>query len=592
VSALRRAAETAAWALRTYAWPAVWLSLAGALALAVALPVLSGATHLGLTTVRPTDFGIEWTSLAVPPAEIQRRAILSLSGLLVDLAVTVVGVAVLTITVLSFARASSRRTEMAVRRAVGARRRDLLGAALVEGVVLVAIAIGLRTAAGLVGGRLALAAWPGTASPGSLGPVAVAVAGIAGVILGGALLSALSRSARGRRITPSAAPQGLVLPALQLGISLALLVAAGQLGRAAATGAGSVPALEPDALIYDVALHEPPAQRAARYARLLRRLGTERGFSTVSLTSPGALVGLGTEDVALTECGPCGTKPIHDVVATLRAVSPDTFRALHIPVVAGREFGAQDDSSAAPVAVVNERLAQWHFKDGRAVGRKVFLGRNGWYTVVGVVRDRETPGFGAGLLSRYAVYVSALQQPPDHVDLLVVPRPGAPPPDAGSLARATLGASASVTFRGTGSRLLAAEAAPVHWFGGLFTLEGNVAFLIALLGTFAVLRMWVKEALLELGVRRAVGAKRRHVVGFVLARAAAVGVGGVLIGLWLGIMVSGLLAEIVPGLPARTSDVVLHPALALVSAALAGALIPAWAAVRATPAELLGSPDA
>jgi len=514
----------------------------------------------------------------------------------VDLAVTVVGVAVLTITVLSFARASSRRTEMAVRRAVGARRRDLLGAALVEGVVLVAIAIGLRTAAGLVGGRLALAAWPGTASPGSLGPVAVAVAGIAGVILGGALLSALSRSARGRRITPSAAPQGLVLPALQLGISLALLVAAGQLGRAAGAVAGGTPGLRTHALVYEVGAPGPPALRAAQYASLLRRLETRRGFDTVSLTSPGASAGFGTSDVILTDCGRCYDgglpKPIHDVVAALRAVSPDTFRALRVPIVAGRGFAVRDDWSGARVAVVNERLAQWHFEDGRAVGRKVFLGRNGWYTVVGVVRDREAPGFGAGLLSRYAVYVSALQQPPDHVDLLVVPRPGAPPPDAGSLARATLGASATVTFRGTGSRLLAAEAAPVHWFGRLFALEGNVAFLIALLGTFAVLRMWVKGALLELAVRRAVGAKRRHVLSFVLARAAAVGVGGVLIGLWLGIMVSGLLTEIVPGLPARTSDLVLHPALALVSAALAGALIPAWAAVRATPAELLGSPDA
>src|SRR5204863_382345 len=75
VSALRRATESACWALRAYAWPAVWLSLAGALALAVALPVLAGATHLGLSTVRPADFGIEWTSLAVPPAETQRRAV-------------------------------------------------------------------------------------------------------------------------------------------------------------------------------------------------------------------------------------------------------------------------------------------------------------------------------------------------------------------------------------------------------------------------------------------------------------------------------------------------------------------------------------
>ncbi len=596
MSALRRATESACWALRAYAWPAVWLSLAGALALAVALPVLAGATHLGLSTVRPADFGIEWTSLAVPPAETQRRAIASLSELLVDLAVTVLGVAVLTITVLSFARASARRTELAVRRAVGARRRELLGAAFVEGIVLVAIALGLGTSAGLVGGRLALAAWPGTASPGPLGPVTVAVAGIAGVILGGALLSALSRSARGRRVTPSSAPQGLVLPALQLGISLALLVAAGQLGRVAGAVAGAAPGLQTDALVYDVMAPEPPALRAARYASLLRRLAAEPAFDAVSLTSAGTSAGLGTEDVILTDCGRCYDgglpKPIHDVVAALRAVSPDTFRALRVPLVAGRGFEALDDRGAAPVVVVNERLAAWHFENGHAVGRKVFLGRHGWYTVIGVVRDREGPGFGAGLLSRYAVYVSALQQPPDHAQLLVVPRPGVSPPDAGALARATLGGAASVTFRGSGSRLLAVEAAPVRWFGRFFALEGNVAFLIALLGTFAVLRMWVQGALLELAVRRAVGARRRRVLGFVLARALGVGVSGVLFGLWLGIMVSGLLAEVLPGLPTRTLGVVFGPALGLVSAAIAGALVPAWRAVRAAPATLLSSAEA
>src|SRR5204863_382349 len=95
-------------------------------------------------------------------------------------------------------------------------------------------------------------------------------------------------AARGRRVTPSSAPQGLVLPALQLGISLALLVAAGQLGRVAGAGAGAAPGLQTDALVYDVMAPEPPALRAARYASLLRRLAAERAFDAVSLTSAGA----------------------------------------------------------------------------------------------------------------------------------------------------------------------------------------------------------------------------------------------------------------------------------------------------------------
>ena len=89
MTTLRRAVGPAVWALRTYAWPAVWLAVAGAVALAVALPVMAGATRLGFATVRAADIGIEWTSLVIPPAVTQHRAVTELSGLLVDLAVTV-----------------------------------------------------------------------------------------------------------------------------------------------------------------------------------------------------------------------------------------------------------------------------------------------------------------------------------------------------------------------------------------------------------------------------------------------------------------------------------------------------------------------
>jgi len=98
-----------------------------------------------------------------------------------------------------------------------------------------------------------------------------------------------------------------------------------------------------------------------------------------------------------------------------------------------------------------------------------------------------------------------------------------------------------------------------------------------------VMRMWVRAALPELAVRRAVGARRRHVIGFVLARAVAVAIAGVLLGRWLGLVVSGLLPTVLTGVPPAR---IVEPALALLVAALAGALIPAWQASRASPALL------
>ena len=159
-------------------------------------------------------------------------------------------------------------------------------------------------------------------------------------------------------------------------------------------------------------------------------------------------------------------------------------------------------------------------------------------------------------------------------------------PVAEGIVRASFGAAWSVTSRGKAASVTAAQAAPALWFGRLLLGEGLAAFAIAILGTFAVMRMWVRAALPELAVRRAVGARRRHVIGFVLARAVAVAVAGVVLGRWLGLVVSGVLPTVLTGVPSAR---IAEPALALLIAALAGALIPAWQAARASPAVLATS---
>src|SRR6202030_153059 len=118
----------------------------------------------------------------------QQHSLRALSALLMNLAIVVLFVAVVTIAALAFVRAGARRTELNVRRAVGASPRDLRLAAWIEGGVLAGIAVVLGTSAGAAGAHLALANWPGSASVGPLGPILVAIAGLGGVIVAGALL--------------------------------------------------------------------------------------------------------------------------------------------------------------------------------------------------------------------------------------------------------------------------------------------------------------------------------------------------------------------------------------------------------------------
>ena len=140
--------------------------------------------------------------------------------------------------------------------------------------------------------------------------------------------------------------------------------------------------------------------------------------------------------------------------------------------------------------------------------------------------------------------------------------------------------------------LLAAQLAPVAWFGRRFAAEGWAMLVIALIATLVQMRLWVVSLAPELGLRRAVGAGAGRVLALVLGRAALVGVGGVAVGLVLGPAVWSGLGTIVRGLPAWDVGVVARFAVLLVATSLAGALVPAWRAVRTAPATLLAGPVA
>src|SRR5207302_345989 len=268
----RRAAAPAAWPLRTYAQSAAWLTVAAAIALAATLTALAAASGLELPAVPRADLGIAWTSFVRGPAGFQREAIDALSGLVVALAVAIVGLGVLTVITISLARAAARRAELAVRRAVGASRRDLCAAALLEGVVLALAALGLGLAFGVPGHGHGMTERPGAVAD------------------GGDVFSVRA---------PDLAPAG----------------------------------------------------RGATYVALLRRLGGDSRFDTVSLTSPGVLVGLVTEDLVV----PRGGKG--SATAAVSAISPDTFRSMRWRVVAGRGIEPSDRWGARHVAVVNQALA-------------------------------------------------------------------------------------------------------------------------------------------------------------------------------------------------------------------------------------------
>ena len=592
---LRRTVGPALDALRDSWATAVLLAAACAASLAVLAPVLAlvgpsgGEGRLALPPAGGADLGLVWSTLVRSPDDLRRAAVAGCSRLLAGTALGVLAVTWLSSLSLASARASARAPEIVIRRAVGASRRQVLLAALIEGALTALGALAVGGAVGLAGARLALGAWPGTAVPATFPAAVGGVAVVAGIIAG-ALLPLGARRRRGLAVAEET-PLVLAVPALQLGLSLAVLVAGSQLAggtpRAAAarSRAGDV---------YRISLQDiPPARRATAYARLLRDLGAEAGVDVASLGSPGVTAGLGPVDVTLTDCGACTwgglALPWHSVLAAYYLASADTFRALDLPVVAGRGLTDADAWGTAPVAVISRSLAERHFEAAGAVGRRILVGRgpDALATVVGVVEDRRPAAFGGGLEPADAVYLSVLQHPAPAVELLVRGRPGAAGPVLARVLRAGVGAGrARVGLHGAGG-VLAAEAAPLQWFGAMVGAEGWAMLALAALGTFAVVWLWVASLGSELGLRRAIGARRRDVVGHVLARAAVVAAAGLAMGLWLGLMLSDALRAAIAGLPAWDPLAVLRFGALLVAAALAGAAVPAWRAARTPPARLV-----
>jgi hypothetical protein len=220
---------------------AVLLGATTALALAAVLPVAGlmrapdlDEARLEIATVQGGLLGLPWRDPRTP-AETQREATTVLFGLLVGMAAATLATGCITLVALVGARDGARSADDDVRRAVGASRKVIRGAALFEASVIAAIAVGVGSVLGAMLGRLAAAEWPGRAMPYHGGvPVALVLATVAVVILSAMLPLIFARQRR--LVEADRAPRQIFGPAVaQFAASLSVLVTAALLGRSAST---------------------------------------------------------------------------------------------------------------------------------------------------------------------------------------------------------------------------------------------------------------------------------------------------------------------------------------------------------------------
>jgi hypothetical protein len=457
-----------------------------------------------------------------------------------------------------------------------------------------ALALGLLL--GLAWGGALRGAWPGVvASVGWSGAVASLAPALA-LLMGLAALAyvwtglsmarerSLARAlVSGERVTaaPGEAFQRRMLTAVQMGVAGAVTLGALALSMGvrapASASAGEVRTV--------AAAVTAPGAPGNAWKDLLRRLATIPGLEAESLSTPGALVGLGIRDYATAQCGHCYRGglplPFWGALADHHAVGPDFFRLAGMTVGAGRGFTEADGPDAPRVAVVNRTFANTAFEKGEPLGHKVRLGieLDAWYEVVGIVEDEPVLGVGGDDLARAAVYVSALQDPPGSGSLLLEGS------DDG-VTRA-LDVATSLGFAPSAPRSVAQvrrEAqASTRWLGRLGLVLTILTLALAVHGAHTTALQVARRRVRELAVRRALGATDLRIVRHVLAGAAGTALGGCAVAVFFGSLLVALLRKVEGSVPSLGPGTYLGVVALLVLAGLVASVRAAREAVAVEP---------
>jgi predicted permease len=250
------------------------------------------------------------------------------------------------------------------------------------------------------------------------------------------------------------------------------------------------------------------------------------------------------------------------------------FRVLGIGLVEGR-WPSEDPSAAE--AVINQRLRQLLWSDGRAIGRILTLSDRP-YTVVGVVRDVR-------LTSVYGIEPTVHIAPSIGIPALVV-RNGDMSAAAIRSTVAAIDPALTVTvvpFAQSFTRALQEAQVVAGLAGGL----GIIALVIAIIGVFAVFSYLVEERRREIGIRLALGATTRQIARTLFHASRGAITGGLVAGLALSAFAAVALRRLLFGLSPADPVSYLTVAMLLGVAAFVATVVPVLRSMRTDPAEAL-----
>jgi putative ABC transport system permease protein len=521
---------------------------------------------------------------------------------------------------LMIARASARMREFAIRQALGASRGQLVRQVLTES-VLTSLAGGAAALAVLLLAQQSLVALMPADVP-RLAEVhadwrmvafALGLSLATGVLVG--LMPALHASAidpnrdlrdggrtgGGQSVRQNRTRAALVV--LEVALSAVLLIGAGLLVRSFSAALGQNPGLDPQKLvagqIWVPVPNNPkanryltPTQRARLARELLVRLAVLPGMEQTAIGTSTAvpLLGIVNNPLAFSLPDEASTHE-SDHAAEFVAVSVGYFDVLRTPLKHGRVFTDHDADSSARLVVVNEAFVRRFSPQRDALGQRlrfVWRGQALEAHIIGVVGDVRNDGLDVVATPR--VYQSILQNPGIRLAVFLRARSDVDVKATKEALTATVRSidpEIPVFDVRTMADLMSASMARRQFSLSLMSIFAVSALLLAALGIYGVMAFVVGQRAHEFGIRLALGAMPRDIVGLAFRPGLILTATGTIVGLAASIGVTRLMSSLLFGVSSNDPKTFAAVPVLLGIVALAACFIPARRAARVSPMQAL-----
>ncbi len=266
------------------------------------------------------------------------------------------------------------------------------------------------------------------------------------------------------------------------------------------------------------------------------------------------------------------------------SVSPDYFHLLGIPLMRGRLFNELDNDNTAPVAVINQAMAQTYWPNDDPLGKRFKAAKAGspWITVVGVIANARTQSLAQAEVPQ--VYLDLYQTGAKRLAILLRGHfHSAAIAEEVREQVQSLDPTLPVYGKQTLDETISASLSQRRFSMEMVGLFALTALLLAGLGIYGVISYVVSERTHEIGIRLALGAQRRNILHIIFRYGLGLAMAGAAVGLICALIVSHLMASLLYGV--RPTDPLTFAGVALlfIGVALVACYVPARRAMKVDP---------